>query len=1239
MNYKTKTLFFSLMIVFMMFLNAMITVPAYADDDLPPTPEPVTLEEETVTTQEEVVSDPVLSVSDETQTSMLSSDTDVSNQEEVAPPSSETSTTELLATLPEATELVVVDSDGQPVPLATNEAAQAVAFIDPIWCPVGVVPKANTGGCSDSFPDLLSLVNGFVPKANGVIWIQFGNDASSGSITIDGTPGTGNWASAANFSLTLNGGWNGIQGTTGTSGVSTFSKNLSIVNWVGAVTLQNITVSGVSVDNPNSGDGCISALCVETKGNVVLNRVVSSNNTTQSGAGITSVLGVGTVKVISSSFENNAGDGLQIGALGGTVTISDVRVANNTLIGLSVFSNKTVTLTGANQFLSNQGQALNVHTNEDFTASNMAVFGNGSVGNLSCAINARNVTLTGFLNYSGNSGECAIDASAQIKASNISAVNNTSTGKTITLNGQLGVTLTGNNNFFNNEGQALEVESTGLITLNNITSIGNQAGVNIIGGLGAVNITGTNTFNEHGSSGLTVTSLGSISLNNVTANRNYGSGIVLNNRIPNATGNITITGYVIAEHNAAGDGIDIFTTGVVNLANASSSYNSGKGLVIENAFNNVIRNVTLTGKNTFLGNLNTGLDVFSYGNVSINLLTASENSADGAYILIATPQGTTIKPSLTLTGVTLVNSNADYGLNITAPGNMSAAGITANGNGIGGAAIFNSGSLTLLGTNQFNDNGVDGLNANSNGTVLIQNLTARNNQIGFGVSLETGILKTSLIIKGYIFTENNGKYGLLTSGSGLVTIENLSSNYNGAEGAVILNAFDSKISNPVTLSGNNQFIGNGSHGLEIISFGNILINNLTATGNGHTPVQGTSNLSGVYLSTSNQVSNSSVTLTGINTITSNGDTVNHIGDGIIIFADGNAVLSNLTVDGNAGDGAGIFIDGNLTLTGTNSFSHNYVNGLEAGLKGFVQLASVSANDNGQTGVMITNNYNPLLPQNVTMTGINILNHNGYNGLQILSFGVVTLNNITASDNGRAQVSASGFGAVIDNCALNANVCTAVSPKNVVLLGNNVFDGNFSSGLSIQSLGAIQVNNISANRNGVHGAFLKNKFTSSIQQSVVVTGSGLFNFNGSRGLLAESFGSITLANITATRNGHRGVSLDNTGGLLAKNIDMTGSNNFVSNALNGLFFNTDGNFTLTRVTASYNGTSGAGRGIFGTAKGAITITCGTLFMNKDWGYNLTSNVSITLKGIISFANPNGDAFSAPKVDISSACPLP
>src|SRR5690606_34889701 len=59
------------------------------------------------------------------------------------------SVAEIIESLPEDTDLIVLDEDGEALPLASEAAAEVLGGGDPQWCPVGVTPGAAS--CSPSF--------------------------------------------------------------------------------------------------------------------------------------------------------------------------------------------------------------------------------------------------------------------------------------------------------------------------------------------------------------------------------------------------------------------------------------------------------------------------------------------------------------------------------------------------------------------------------------------------------------------------------------------------------------------------------------------------------------------------------------------------------------------------------------------------------------------------------------------------------------------------------------------------------------------------------------------------------------------------------------------------------------------------------------------------------------------------------------------------------------------------------
>jgi len=251
------------------------------------------------------------------------------------------------------TSVVVLDQNGQPMPLAAQDAAEAVVNGDPMWCPNGVAPGG--AGCTSNFfsmADLLTFASSYInsQNVNGTIWITSGNQIFEASaITIDGTTYP-NWA---NQSITLQGGWSGVPGDTTIGANSVFSVPIQILNWNANVNINNITVSGAS------GSG----LGVTTNGRrVAINNSRFINNSAGSGFfpwgdGADISPNGGNVIVTNSEFSGNNWDGLYI-VNSGDISIRDSNLNSNGINngyggGLDAYGVNTIDIKNG-EFNSNQ---------------------------------------------------------------------------------------------------------------------------------------------------------------------------------------------------------------------------------------------------------------------------------------------------------------------------------------------------------------------------------------------------------------------------------------------------------------------------------------------------------------------------------------------------------------------------------------------------------------------------------------------------------------------------------------------------------------------------------------------------------------------------------------------------------------------------------------------------------------------------------------------------------------------
>ncbi|MBL8098036.1 MAG: hypothetical protein JNK81_02585 [Anaerolineales bacterium] len=913
-----------------------------------------------------------------------------------------------------------------------------------------------------------------------------------------------------------------------------------------------------------------------------------------------------------------------------------------------------------------------------------------------------------------------------------------------------GVTITGVNTFEGNVGTGLDIRSDGIITLNNINANQNQGfyGVNIDNTDStpatpkAVIIKGNNTISNNDRYGLNITSHGAITINNLIANYNGLVDLVGYNYIDNASSTtkpaaVTFTGtsQFIGNYN---NGLYIQSIGVIKLNNitVSDSVASGSGAYISNANGSATADLILTGTNTFTGNTGTNLQAYSYGAITISNLNAS-NGGSGASL---SNIGSTKPKGVTLTGTNIFTYNVGGGLSISSEGVVTLNNITANNNGTGGSgggvSINNSNAptpagVTINGTNNFNNNAGTGLDVNSDGNIKANNITANGsiNVLSYGANFTTTSANAigSVTLTGKNTFIGNNNTNLRINSYGAVSLSNITaSSSQNFEGVNIQNFYAGETApKAVTLTGVNVFENNYRTGLSIVSYGTVTTNSITATGNGFGLLG-----NGVYIGNPNSIVPVGVTMNGTNNISGNKD-VN-----LSINSYGAVKINNLTADNsNSNTGASILNNGgssfsNVTLTGKNSFNGNNIYGLSIQSKGVISLSNittsnntnrglyivhtsttelvttkpitisgyliandnssfgvdiqtynqvtlnnVTANDNGNTGVRIDQSHvTSVTPTNLTINGFNTFNGNSWHGLEIETLGNVILNNVTASDNSMyglyldtnnmnaiGNVTLKGNNTFIGNNnygiaiytygTVLANNVTASDtvvnhgvlidntygsvPKSVTFTGTNTFNNNGSNGLVITSLGAITLSNVTANDNSSYGANLTN--TSASAANVTLTGKNQFNENGTTGLLVNSQGNITVSNITAYGNSSSGAELNNNTGASTTKVTITGVNSFSENTNAGLFITTLGTVTLTKITADGNGGSGALINI--ASGGSISLTCGS-FVNNAIGLNFNApGAVVTLKGVVAVGNTMNTSITASSITQTHGCPLP
>ena len=609
---KTRFTLTTTAVLTVFILSAMWTVPAFADDSTPPPVETPT-EEVAPPPAEPAAVEPALT--------------------EPAP------LTELLEQLPEGTDLVVTDAAGEAVPLATQEAAQAATFKDPIWCPDGVTPIANTGGCSPSYLTLETLVadvgTGFIPAKNGTIWIEDGPEGSANPIVFNG--GAVNFGTWANFSLTLQGGWTTVGKTINSLDPSKLNKQLYILNWNANVTLKDIVLNGVA-SNVIVDD---NALYITTTRNILLDRVTVQNSLNNnasfemSGAYLDNSAGTGTITINNSNFQGNEGNGLYVLSKG-VITTNNLTANLNGKYGVYIdnsfaLTDKAITMKGLKQFNKNGSDGLVIFSDGLVTLSNIVANNNGGNGvyvDNRTSLTNLGVTVIGTNYFMGNTGGDGLFVSSYgvITANNLNASNNFGTGASLDncdldINSDCSVIyaklvkLSGVNTFSSNGNDGLDILSFGAIYVNSVNASGNGGNGAYMDNqwtnnallpkdsVGTWTLTGYNIFNNNGVNGLLGYSHGNMLLNNLTANDNGDNGLELDAQKFIGSASVTIKGVNTFNNNDF-DGLYIFSNGKIALSSITASGNLIRGVDLDN-FSGL--GITLTGVNNFSNNGETGV--------------------------------------------------------------------------------------------------------------------------------------------------------------------------------------------------------------------------------------------------------------------------------------------------------------------------------------------------------------------------------------------------------------------------------------------------------------------------------------------------------------------------------------------------------------------------------------------------------------------------------------------------------
>ena len=575
---------------------------------------------------------------------------------ETAPPSD----SNLLSEVPDNTSVTVLNTDGQPEPLATQAAADAITTTsDPIWCPQGQPPIPGANGCTasfNSFNALLTFLSGNAAyQGAGTIYVQQGA-YHGGEASIDLNSSSYDLSNIRNSDLTVQGGWDTTNNTLPPTSSSTLNISMIIGTsanpWGGSLTINNL-----SFDKPNQ-----TGLTLYSQNDITLENVNVTSSINGSGAELNAD---DDVTIINSKFIRNKNAGANITA-GGNVAVSD-----------SEFSNTATTR--------RQITGLQIDTKTKHTIpgkGNVSLFNVIANGNLQAGVN--------------------IDAAGRVSISNG------------IFSGTKSMTTSGGTTTFS--GYGLQVVTSDAIDLDNVTANDNflwgaslKAGADVSGA--GVNITnsifnGNSTFSPIfiDDTGLLITSIGSVSLNNVQANDNRLIGAVID-----AVGDVSVNNSTFSNNK----GVTLSSGGIPTFY--------GYGLQVVSQGNISVQAVTASNNTLFGAHLEAGADV-NILDSNFNLQTSGSTTDQTGRGLEVISGGNTF-----LTNVVMDN-NQLFGANVKAGSDVFLDGVVATHNGQDGLQV--EASCAHLTGGVFTDNGQYGLNLNNTSLDLISAPTFANNTLG-----------------------------------------------------------------------------------------------------------------------------------------------------------------------------------------------------------------------------------------------------------------------------------------------------------------------------------------------------------------------------------------------------------------------------------------------------------------------------------------------------------------------------
>jgi putative surface-exposed virulence protein len=1061
---------------------------------------------------------------------------------------------------------VLVGADGNILPLAANDTLDVLA--------VGDVYFKGSGGaeCSGSFCKYETIAEALLnfPQRNGSGTIYAaGTLVEPGAVDVISTP-------------TLN-----LSKLTGLSVDGTSEYNPWINN--GALTIANM-LNGFSVN------GFYIKYGINAHDNAGALRLQNLYVTNPGGTGINVSNHKGSIDLFNVTVFGTNGDGAHLDNTAGTgnITISNSAFIYNLNYGLYAATNGSALL-----------NRVDANNNQNQGGAHLSV---------KKGVTAKDSRFNGNL---GVSSGLYITGPGTMTLANVEAQGNTSDGIYLSVNNDVninGLYVSGN------AYSGLEIYSlSGNITLNNIKTFNNPHAVIADNSTSVypktVKVSNSQFVSTGADDGLRIRSKGNVTLNHIYADTNQGNGVSIDNALYDAgtdtykgSGSVSIlsslgTNLFVNNTSAA---VDVHTKGSITVK-AVTAVNNHVGLSLDSCASQHgavpptsclgKSNVTLSGLKVEGSSAGAGLTVLTGGTISLdNSIFRSNNLG----VTLDNSPVATIKPITVTRSVFNFTQNSDsIALKVRTKGNISLNYVQA---------IYNNGKLTYTYGPMSDD--VAG--------ILLDNCLYDG---GSGACTGSGTVSVSSSQGPSMAWGNSQGDGLFIHSKATVTINSFSSLYNGG-GALINNQ----------LGAGTVSITNSSFSSNIQALGGLRVHSAKAIS--LTGVQASLNSGGIGA----DIDNYHGLMSATDAVSISKSFFDHNRTyGLNVSAKGSSILNNVSAAYNnlvaSSYGASISsANGGVTIKNTqglNDFSYNSDSGLDvAAPNGAISLNGVSASGNTFSYGIQLDNHLSGTPLAITAQGI-AAEHNGTNGLVVLSKGNVTLYSVQANFN------TGGYGVNIDNCSWNAGLGKCDGNGNVSILstlGLNSTNNN-SYGLFIYSAGSVQINGVTARNNsgdnlGHSGVMIRNDYTAG---KTVTVNQGLFNNNNAAGLTVLSAGVITLNNIASSYNvgaSGDGVYLQNnvTGATPGVSILSTlGLNQFNGNTRYGIYVSSNGNIALNKVTANDNGSIGLNSGamLYTTGASSITVICSVFNHNNDYGlFMSTGSGVLTLKGVSANFNNGG-----------------